>query len=120
MNICIIGMNLTSLVLSRAFLNNGCIVNIFNFTKKTNSFSTRTVGISKSNLQFINDNIIDLKSGGFHNVSKIRIFNEEKKEITKFYNPLYFFFRALNNFFIFCVTNKIRVFIFPKNHKIFI
>ena len=43
------------------------------------------MGISKSNLQFIND-IIDLKSGGFHNISKIRIFNEEKKEITKFYN----------------------------------
>ena len=53
MNICIIGMNLTSLILSKALVNNGCIVNVFNFNKKTN-FSTRTIGISNSNINFIN------------------------------------------------------------------
>ena len=34
MNICIIGMNLTSLILSKALVNNGCIVDLFNFAKK--------------------------------------------------------------------------------------
>ena len=62
MNICIIGMNLTSLILSKALVNNGCIVHVFPLNKKTTNFSTRTIGISKSNINFINKNIINLNN----------------------------------------------------------
>ena len=87
MKICIIGMNLTSLVLSKALVNNGCIVNIFNFSKKKlTNYSTRTIGISSSNIDFINTNIIYLKTKQLHNIKKISILSEKKEEIIKFCN----------------------------------
>ena len=72
MNICIIGMNLTSLILSKALINIGCSVQIFTFNKKKDNFSTRTIGISKSNINFINKNIINLKIKQFQNIKKIK------------------------------------------------
>ncbi len=86
MNICVIGMNLTSLILSKALINSGCIVNVYSLTKKKGSFSTRTIGISKSNFNFINKNIINLNNKQLNNIKKIRILSEKKKEIIKFYN----------------------------------
>ncbi len=84
MNICIIGMNLTSLILSRALINIGCIVHVFNFAKKASSFSTRTIGLSKSNINFIKKDIIDIKPRQFHNIKKISIFSDNKKELINF------------------------------------
>ena len=86
MNICIIGMNLTSLILSKSLVNSGCFVNVFNFNKKSTNYSTRTIGISNSNVNFIKRNIINLESKQFHNIKKIRIFSDNKREILKFYN----------------------------------
>ena len=86
MNICIIGMNLTSLILSKALINIGCSIDIFTFNQKKSNFSTRTIGVSKSNINFINKNITTLKIKHFQNIKKIRIFNHEKKEIINFYN----------------------------------
>ena len=65
MNIFIIGMNLTSLILSKALVNIGCIVHVLPYSKKLSNFSTRTIGISKSNLNFINKNIISLIQKNF-------------------------------------------------------
>ncbi len=79
-------MNLTSLILSKALINSGCIVHVFPFAKKRSSFSTRTIGISKSNVNFINNNILNLKTVQFHNIKRISILSEKKKEIIKFYN----------------------------------
>ena len=79
-------MNLTSLILSKSLVNNGCIVNVFNFNKKSSNYSTRTIGISNSNANFIKNNIINLDAKQFHNINKIRIFSANKKEIIKFYN----------------------------------
>ena len=62
MNICIIGMNLTSLILSKALINIGCSIDIFTFNQKKSNFSTRTIGIIKSNINFINKNIITLNA----------------------------------------------------------
>ena len=86
MNICIIGMNLTGLILSKALANIGCSVHVFQRNKKKSNFSTRTIGISKSNFDFINNNIIPLNKKKFHNIKKIRIFSNNKDEIIKFYN----------------------------------
>ena len=86
MKICIIGMNLTSLMLSKALVNNGCIVHIFNLNKKITDYSTRTIGISDSNISFIKNNIINIENKKFHNIKKISIFSEKKSEIIKFYN----------------------------------
>ena len=86
MNICIIGMNLTALILSKALTNIGCSVHVFQLNKKKSNFSTRTIGISKSNFDFINKNVIPLNKKKFHNIKKIRIFSNNKNEIIKFYN----------------------------------
>ena len=86
MKICIIGLNLTSLVLAKTLINNGFIVYVFSFTKKIRSFATRTIGISKSNMDFIKSNIINLKPKEFHNIKKISILSEKKIEIINFYN----------------------------------
>ena len=86
MNICIIGMNLTGLILSKALANIGCSVHVFQTNKKKSNFSTRTIGISKSNFDFINNNIVPLNKKKFHNIKKIRIFSNNKDEIIKFYN----------------------------------
>ena len=72
-------MNLTSLILSKALVNNGCKVNLFNFDKKKSNFSTRTIGLSKSNVNFINNNIIKLKNKQIHNIEKIKILSLKLK-----------------------------------------
>ena len=53
-------MNLTGLILSKALANIGCSVHVFQTNKKKSNFSTRTIGISKSNFDFINNNIVPL------------------------------------------------------------
>ena len=71
-------MNLTSLILSKALINIGCSVENFTFNQKKSNFSTRTIGVSKSNINFINKNIIALNVKQFQNIKKIRIFSHEK------------------------------------------
>ena len=79
-------MNLTAIILSKALVNIGCSVHVFQINKKKRNFSTRTIGISKSNFDFINKNIIPLNKKKFHSIKKIRIFSNNKNEIIKFYN----------------------------------
>ena len=78
MNICLVGNNLTSLILSKTLINSGAILDIFYFKNKKNSPSIRTIGISKSNIDFINNNICQLKLKNFNKISKIQIFSEMK------------------------------------------
>ena len=86
MKICIIGMNLTSSILAKAMINNGFIVDVIASTQKKRNLSTRTIGVSKSNIDFINNHIINIKPKQFHNIKKIRILSEKKREIINFYN----------------------------------
>ena len=86
MKICIIGMNLTSLILAKAMINNGFTVDVIASTQKKRNLSTRTIGVSKSNIDFINNHIINIKPKQFHNIKKIRILSEKKRELINFYN----------------------------------
>ena len=79
-------MNLTSLILSKALINIGCSTHIFAFDQKKSNFSTRTIGVSKSNINFIDKNIINLKAKQFQDIKKIKIFTHEKKEIINFHD----------------------------------
>ncbi len=116
MNIFIIGMNLTSLILSKALVNIGCIVHVLPYSKKSSNFSTRTIGISKSNLNFINKNILSLSIKKFHNIKKISIFSEREEEIIKFYNNGENLFSLVEvNRFYDVLYNNLK---FDKNFKI--
>tara|TARA_A100001011_G_scaffold188125_1_gene196730 strand:+ start:1598 stop:2686 length:1089 start_codon:yes stop_codon:yes gene_type:complete len=119
MNICIIGMNLTSLILSKALINIGCSVDIFAFNQKKSNFSTRTIGISRSNINFINKNIITLNAKQFQNIKKIKILSHEKKEIINFYNKdkILFSITEVNKLFD-TIYNKLKSNKFFKINKL--
>ena len=60
MKICIIGNSLTSLTLAKALVNKEIFVDIFYKNKNINLDKTRTIGISKSNINFFNNNISNI------------------------------------------------------------
>jgi len=102
MNICIIGDSLTSLALAKNLINKKIKVSIY-YTKKINKFKSRTLGISKDNLDFIHREIMKVKKNLFWGIKKIDIFNETKRieKILEFKNEnkeLFFMIRY-NNFY---------------------
>ena len=60
MRVCILGYGLTALTLAKALVNENIHVDIYT-SKKIYSFNkSRTIGISKSNVEFFNTNIINI------------------------------------------------------------
>ena len=57
MNICIIGDGLTSLSLAKNLINKKINVHIYHQNKIKNFSSSRTIGISKNNLEFFRKEI---------------------------------------------------------------
>ena len=57
MNICLIGKNLTTLVLSKIFINNGIKVDLYYYDNKTSenmsNTNTRTIGLSNDSIEFL-------------------------------------------------------------------
>ena len=85
MKVCIIGNSLTSLSLAKALTNNEIFVDIFYTKKKPYYDKTRTIGLSKSNIDYFNNYIIDINKILWP-IKKIKIFSENSgnKEIIKF------------------------------------
>ena len=101
MKVCILGDGLTSLALAKALVNKGISTDIFlskNIVKKDKS---RTLGISKTNIEFFNKNILNIEKL-LWNIEKIEIYSEnyDNKKIIEFNN------------------NKKRLFSVIKNHEL--
>ena len=79
MKVCILGNNLTSLTLAQNFSQTiGINVDIF-IKKKTKINKTRTLGISKDNIEiFNNENILNIKKL-LWKINKIEIYNDNLK-----------------------------------------
>ena len=60
MKVCIIGNGLSSLTLAKALINENIYVDIFTQKKNNLSNKSRTIGISKSNIDFFNNNILNI------------------------------------------------------------
>ena len=60
MRVCILGGNLSSLTLAKALVNQKIFVDVFGYFKSNSLNQTRTLGISKSNVDFFNKNIINI------------------------------------------------------------
>ena len=60
MKICIIGSGLTSLALAKALVNQNIHVDILNDKKKQSIDQSRTIGITKSNVEYFNSNIVNI------------------------------------------------------------
>ena len=78
MKVCILGNNLTALTLAKAIVNQNIYVDILTEKKVLNLNKSRTIGISKSNLDFFNRNIINIKKL-IWKLKKIDIFTDNLK-----------------------------------------
>ena len=98
MNICIIGDGLTSLSLAKNLINKKINVHIY-YKKIVNNFlSSRTIGMSKNNLDFFEKNIIKLPKKIKWKIKKIEIYSEKlKNKVLDFRN---------NNKDLFCMMKN--------------
>ena len=98
MKVCILGDNLTSLALAKALVKKEIFVDLFYEKKNTKIDITRTIGISKSNIDFFNREITNIKRMLWP-IKKIKIFTENSndKEIIKFENQKDNLFSILQN-----------------------
>ena len=78
MKVCILGNGLTSLTLAKALANEGINVIIFSDKKLEKQNKSRTVAISKDNLEYFNKNILDISKLAW-SVDKIEVFSEVLK-----------------------------------------
>ena len=78
MNVAIIGDGLVSLTLAKALVNKGINVDIFLDKKKTKIDKSRTIGISKANIDFFEKNILNIKKISW-NINKIEVYSENLK-----------------------------------------
>ena len=77
MKVSILGNSLTSLTLAKTLINQGIRVDIFSDKKKKYS-KTQTLGISKTNVDFFNEKIINIKNL-LWDINNIKIYSENLK-----------------------------------------
>jgi len=87
MNICLLGNGLTNLFLAKILVQKKIKVHLFYNKKILSQKSTRTIGISKENVNFLEENNLKIKKISWP-IHSIRIFNElnNKQEILNFGN----------------------------------
>ena len=119
--VCIIGNNLTSLVLAKALINKEIFVDIFYKNKKVNINKTRTIGLSRSNIDYFNKNISNINKILWP-IKKIKIYSENSgdEEIIRFEDQRRGLFSIMKNDKIinqlYLELNKSRLFKFRKDN----
>ena len=100
MNICIIGDGLTSLSLAKNLINKKINVHIYYENGTAKISPNRTVGISKSNLDFFRNEIQDISKKNFWKIKKIKINSEKLKgeNLLKFENNNEDLFYIIKNY----------------------
>ena len=85
MNICLIGYGITNLILAKILADKKIEVSLFLDSKKINKLNSRSIGISKSNFDFINHRVTNIKKICWP-INFIKIYNEinQKEELLKF------------------------------------
>ncbi len=123
MKVCIIGNGLVSLSLASVLIKKDIFVDILSKNKINHYDQSRTLGISKSNIDYFNDNIINIEKILWQ-IKKIKIYTEKnlKKEIIKFENENKQIFSIIRNYNLQKVLldklNKSKFVKFKKNLKI--
>ena len=79
MRVCILGAGLTSLTLAKALVNQNIYVDLYSQKKIKSPHISRTIGISKSNIEFFNDAIINVDKIAWK-LKKIEIFSDNLKK----------------------------------------
>ena len=98
MTVCIIGNSLTSLTLAKALVKQNIYVDLFIKKNALNLNHTRTLGISKSNLEFFNKNVTNIEKI-IWKLKRIEIFtdNLNREKLIKFENENDHIFSIIRN-----------------------
>jgi len=78
MRVCIIGSGLSALTLAKALVNENIYVDLAFLNKNNKINQSRTIGISKSNFEYVNSNIINIEKIAWK-LKKIEIFSDKLK-----------------------------------------
>ena len=79
MNVCIMGDGLTSLSLAKNLINKKINVHIYYKKKIQKKLSSRTIGISKNNLEFFKKEIHKISKANYWKIKKIEIYLQKNK-----------------------------------------
>jgi len=110
MNICIIGDGITSLSLAKNLVNKKINVDYYHKNKIENLSSSRTIGISKNNMEFFKKEINEIPKKFFWAIKKIEIYSEklEKENLLRFEkDKINLFYMVKNNDLYKLLINKI-------------
>jgi len=107
MRVCILGTSLSSLTLAKALVNQNIFVDLFSTKKKNLPDKSRTIGISKSNIEFFNDRIINVDKIKWK-LKKIEIFSDnlKKEKLINFENNNEELFSIVRNRNLFKILEK--------------
>ncbi len=107
MKIGIIGDGLTSLALAKALVNQDIYVDIFSDKKKQKIDKSRTIGITKSNVEYFNKKIINIDKI-IWKLNKIEIFSEKlgQEKLLEFQNNNQELFSMVRSFDLYNALEK--------------
>ncbi len=107
MRVCILGTGLSSLTLAKALVNEKIHVDLVPSKKKVEINKSRTIGISKSNIEFFNNNIIDINKI-IWKLKKIYIYSDNLKneKLLNFENNNDQLFSIIKNFELYQILQK--------------
>ncbi len=123
MKVCIIGDGLVGLTLASVLIKKDIFVDILTSKKSDRYDKSRTLGISKSNIDYINNEIINIKNILWE-IQSIKIYTEKnlKKELLKFDNKNNQIFSIIRNYqlhkLIFKKLKDSKFIKFKNNHNI--
>ena len=98
MRVCILGSGLSSLTLAKSLVNQKIYVDVLYSKKTYPENKSRTIGISKSNIEFFNEKIINIEKI-IHKLKKIEIYSDnlEKQKLIGFGNNSDHLFSIVKN-----------------------
>ena len=107
MRICLIGSGLTSLALAKALVNQNIHVDILRDKKKQIIDQSRTIGITKSNVEYFNNNIVNIDKI-IWKLNKIEILSDKlnKEKLLEFQNNNQELFSMVRSFDLYNILEK--------------
>ena len=107
MRICLIGNGLTCLTLAKALVNQNIHVDILRDKKKQIIDQSRTIGITKSNVEYFNNNIVNIDKIIWR-LKKIEIFSDKlnKEKLLEFQNNNQELFSMVRSFDLYNILEK--------------
>ncbi len=99
MRVCILGTGLSSLTLAKSLVNQKIYVDVLHSQKTYSVNKTRTIGISRSNVEFFNEKIINIEKI-IYKLNKIEIYSDnlKKQKLINFGNNRDHLFSIVKNY----------------------